>query len=93
MCSLNRMPGAGLGHDGCERSLADLEQIAPQVVAIEFDEVESIEEDALVSAVVTNEIERGNAVVIAGDSFAIDDARCLYDALIEGQKKAPLTRG
>jgi hypothetical protein len=58
MCSLNRMPGAGLGHDGCERSLADLEQIAPQVVAIEFDEVESIEEDALVSAVVTNEIER-----------------------------------
>jgi hypothetical protein len=27
---------------------------------------------------VTNEIERGNAVVIAGDSFAIDDARrCL----------------
>ena len=28
----------------------------------------------VVSAVVTNEIERGNAVVIAGDSFTIDDA-------------------
>src|SRR5262245_30126378 len=31
-------------------------------------------EYARVSAVVTDEIERGNAVVIAGDSFAIDDA-------------------
>jgi hypothetical protein len=29
---------------------------------------------ALVSAVVTNEIERGNTVVIAGNGFAIDDA-------------------
>jgi hypothetical protein len=34
-------------------------------VAIEFDEVESIKEYALVSALVTDEIERGNAVVIA----------------------------
>ena len=30
--------------------------------------------NAIVSAVVTDEIERGNAVVIASDSFAIDDA-------------------
>jgi hypothetical protein len=32
------------------------------------------DDDALVSAVVTDEIERGNAVVIASDRFAIDDA-------------------
>ena len=31
-------------------------------------------EDAVVSALVTDEIERGNAVVIAGDSLAIDNA-------------------
>ena len=37
------------------------------------DQVESVEEDTVVVAVVANEIERGNAVVIAGDSFAIDD--------------------
>src|SRR5262249_31519165 len=65
---------ASLGHDGCERSLADLKRITPEVVAVQLDEVEGVEEDALVSALVPDEIERGNAVVIASDSFAIDDA-------------------
>jgi hypothetical protein len=27
------MPGVSLGHDRCERALADLKRIAPQVVA------------------------------------------------------------
>ena len=66
--------GAGLGHDRCERSLADLKRIAPQVVAVQFNEVEGVEEYALVSALVPDEIERGNAVVIAGDNFTVDDA-------------------
>jgi len=66
--------GAGLGHDRCERCLADLKRIALQVVTVQFDEVEGVEQYALVSALVTDEIERGNAVVIASDSFAIDNA-------------------
>ena len=66
--------GAGLGHDRCERGLADLKRIAPQIVAVQLDEVEGVEEYAVVSAVVTDEIERGNPVVIAGDGFAVDDA-------------------
>src|SRR5262249_48179274 len=66
--------GAGLGHDRCERGLADLKRITAQVVTVQFDEVEGVEEYALVSAVVPDEIERGNAVVIAGDSFAVDNA-------------------
>jgi len=66
--------GAGLGHDRRERGLADLKRITPQVVAVQFDEVEGVEEYLVVSAVVPDEIERGNAVVIAGDSFAVDDA-------------------
>src|SRR5262249_32386118 len=66
--------GAGLGHDRCERGLADLKRIAPEVVAVQLNEVEGVEEYALVSAVVTDEIERRNAVVIAGNSFAVDDA-------------------
>jgi hypothetical protein len=41
----------------------------------QLDQVEGVQKHAVVSAVVTNEIERGNAVIIAGDSFAIDDAR------------------
>src|SRR5262249_53857182 len=54
--------------------LADLKRIAPQVVAVQFNEVEGVEEYALVSALVPDETERGHAVVIAGDSFAVDDA-------------------
>src|SRR5262249_15877983 len=44
------------------------------VVTVQFNEVEGVEEYAVVSAVVTDEIERGNAIVIAGDSFAVDNA-------------------
>src|SRR5262245_51554630 len=81
---------AGLGHDKSERGLADLKRIAPQVVAVQLDEVEGIKEYALVSAVATNEIERGNAVVIAGDSFAVDDAgaRAQASQHLDDQRKA-----
>src|SRR5262249_62011217 len=74
ICSLKPDAQAGLGHDKSERSLADMKRIAPQVVAVQFDQVEGVVEYALVGALVTDEIERSNAVVIAGDRFAIDDA-------------------
>jgi len=67
--------GAGLCHDRCKRCLADLKRIASQVVAIQLDQVEGVEEYLVVSALVTDQIERGHAVVIAGNSFAVDDAR------------------
>ena len=34
--------GLGLGHDRCERGLADLKRITPQVVAVQLDQVEGI---------------------------------------------------
>jgi hypothetical protein len=54
--------GAGLGHHGNEPRLADLKRITPQVVTIQLDQVEGVEEDAVVSAVVPDETERGAAV-------------------------------
>src|SRR5258708_4695946 len=66
--------GAGLGHDRCERGLADLKRITPQIVPVQLDEIEGVEEYALVSALVTDQIERSSAIVIADDSFAVDDA-------------------
>src|SRR5215467_16214144 len=74
ICSLNRMPGLAFGHDRCKRGLADRKRIAPQVGAVQFDEVEGIEKYAPVSALVPDEIERGDTVVIAGDSFPVDNA-------------------
>src|SRR6516164_1381085 len=57
--------GAGLGH---------FQRITPQVVAIQLDEIEGVEEGALISAIVTDEIKRSHTVVIAGDSFTVDNA-------------------
>ena len=39
-----------------------------------IDEVEGVEKYLVVSALVPDEIERGNTVVIADDSFTVDDA-------------------
>jgi hypothetical protein len=71
-------------------SRVKLDWLAPQVVPVQFDEIEGVEEDALVSALVTDEIERGNAVVIASDGFAIDDAgaRAQAGQRIDDQRKA-----
>jgi hypothetical protein len=66
--------GLGLGHDRCESGFADLKRIAPQVVAVQLDEVEGIEKYAPISALVPDEIERGNAVLVASNRLAIDDA-------------------
>src|SRR5262249_34296218 len=65
---------ASFGQHTSKRGLTDLKRITPQVVAVQLDEVEGVEEDAVVSALVTDEIERGDTVVIAGDSFTVDDA-------------------
>jgi len=75
--------GAGLGHDRRERGLADLKRIAPQVVAVQLDEVEGVGEYALVSALMPDEIERGDAVVIASDSFTVDDAGARAQAVAQ----------
>jgi hypothetical protein len=61
--------GAGLGHDRCECSLADLKRIAPKVVAVQLDEVEGVEEYALVSPVMADEVERSIGIGSAESSW------------------------
>jgi len=34
--------GLGLGHDRCELGLADRKRIAPQIVAVQFDQIEGV---------------------------------------------------
>ena len=85
-------PDAGpcLGQYHFQRGLAALKRIMPQIVAVQFDQIEGIEEDAVISAVITNEIQGSDAVVIASDSFAIDDARARSQTgqRIDDQRKA-----
>jgi hypothetical protein len=84
------MPGHALAKIISSIGLAALKWIMPQVVAVQLNEVERIEEDALVSPVVTDQIERGNTVVIASDSFTVDDAgaRAQASQRIDDQWKA-----
>ena len=74
ICSLKRQPKASFGQHTAQRGLAHFQRITPQVVAIELDQVEGVEEYAPVSALVTDQLERGHAVVIAGDRFDVDNA-------------------
>jgi len=66
--------GTGLGQYRCERGLADLKRITPQVVAVQLDEVEGVQEYVPVMLAVADALERCEPVVIARDGFAIDDA-------------------
>src|SRR5262245_11725313 len=65
---------ASFGQRTSKRGLAHFQGITPHVVAIQFDQVEGVQERAVIMAAVANEVERGNAVVIASDSLAVDDA-------------------
>ena len=74
ICSLERRAKASFGQHTSKRSLAHFQRITPHVVAIQLDQVEGVEKGVTVMASVADTVERGNAVVVAGDSFAIDDA-------------------
>src|SRR5262249_37305041 len=74
ICSLNRMPGWALATIDASVALRTSSGSRRRVVAVQFNEIEGVEEYALVGALVTYEIERGDTVVIAGDSLAVDDA-------------------
>ena len=47
---------ASFGQHTSERGLAHLQRITPHVVAVQLDQVESVQKRAIVSAVVTDEI-------------------------------------
>ena len=65
---------ASFGQHTSKRGLAHFQGITPHVVAVQFDQVEGVQERAVIMAAVANEIERGNAFVIAGNGLAVDDA-------------------
>src|SRR5262245_32046194 len=63
ICSLKRIPGPALTTIDASVALRTSSGSRRRVVAVQFDQVEGTEKYALVGAVVTDEIERGNAVV------------------------------
>jgi hypothetical protein len=82
--------GGRLGQHRGERSLAHVKRLAPQVVAVQFDQVEGVEEDARVVASVADAIEARHAVVAATHRLAVDDAgaRAQADEGLDDQREA-----
>src|SRR5262249_53383520 len=80
ICSLKRSPRPALASILRSVAFAHFQWITPRVVAIELDQVEGVEEYAPVSTLVTDQLERGHAVVIASHRFPIDDARARAQA-------------
>jgi hypothetical protein len=57
-----------------EGRLAPFERLAPQIVAVEFEDVERPHEDADIVAPVSDPLEQRDAVITARDRLAIEDA-------------------
>ena len=58
-----------------ERALANLNRLRAKVHAIQLKEVKSAERHGVVLAAVAEQVKYGEAVGIAGDGLAVDDAR------------------
>jgi uncharacterized protein YjbJ (UPF0337 family) len=67
------MPAPALASAEAGR-LADLKRIASQIVAVQLDQVESVQEHAGVVAPIADAIEAWHSIVVTGDGLAIDDA-------------------
>jgi len=61
------MPGRALATIDASVALRTSSGSRSQIVAVQLDEIEGVEERAIIMAAVANEIERGNAIVIKGD--------------------------
>src|SRR5437763_1282219 len=86
-CSLNRRPGAARAST---LTRVALRTASGSVVAIEFDQVESIQEHVGVMAPVSDAIEARNPVLAACDRFPVDDAgpRAQPGQRLDDQRKA-----
>ena len=62
---------AGLRQDHFKPGLAAFQRITPEIVAVEFDQVEGVQENAFIVVAVADAIEGCDAVVIAGNRFAV----------------------
>jgi hypothetical protein len=63
------------------RGLAHGKRIAAKVIAVQLDQVEGIEEDAVAMAPVAHSLEAGDAVCAADDRLAVDAATWPLNAI------------
>src|SRR5215475_6999275 len=74
ICSLNLIPGLALATIDASAALRTSSGSRRRSSPFSSMRSKAYRKRAIIMAAVANEIERGNAVVIAGDSLAVDDA-------------------
>ena len=73
-CSLSRTPRSALAQDARQRRLADLDRLAPQVGAVQLQQVEGIEEGVDLVAAAAQDVEPGEPALVAAHHLAVDEA-------------------
>ena len=66
--------GLGLAQDARQRRLAGLERLAPQVGAVQLQQVEGVEERRCLVAAAAQDVEAGEPVLVAAHHLAVDQA-------------------
>jgi len=66
---------ANLGQQRSEGGFADIERITSEVVAVQFDQVERVEEYVAIIAPIANVVEGCDTIVVEDDCLAVDDSR------------------
>ena len=66
---------ANLGQHRSEGGFGDIEWITSEVVAVQFDEVERVEEYVGIIAPIANAVEGCDTIIVADDCLAVDDTR------------------
>ena len=67
MRSFHRIPWPTLGRHRSEGGFADIERITSEVVAVQFDEVERVEEYVAIIAPIANVVEGCDTIIVADD--------------------------
>ena len=65
---------SGFGQHAGERSFAHAERVAPQIIAVQLNQVEAVEKHGAIMAPIPDAVEAWHSAIVAGDGLAVDDA-------------------
>jgi len=87
-------PYPRLGEQSHQQHLAALDRFAPQVLPIEFKQIEGAQHNVLVIAALAQLVEHRHALVIATDRLAVDQAgahsQCRYSLVDQREAFGPV---
>src|SRR5262249_7634074 len=71
---VNLQPNRRSGEQPNQQHLAALDALAPQVIAVELDQIKGVKEDVFVVTAIAQSVEARHAIAVTGHGLAIDQA-------------------